>query len=196
MSGGGLGRLQEGRLTQFRKADGLASDFVWSLLAEKDGTLWVGTFGGGLCRWRDGRFATVSTREGLPNNIICHIADDGRGNFWISSCGGIFRVAKEELNRCADGQVKTVNCLVYGKAEGLSTLECSGGFQASGCRTPDGQLWFPTIRGLAVVLADVVVCCRGRVRRHRRRGWHGALRHPPPAASKNGTSGTATRPGK
>jgi signal transduction histidine kinase/ligand-binding sensor domain-containing protein len=151
MSGGGLGRLQEGRLTQFRKADGLASDFVWSLLAEKDGTLWVGTFGGGLCRWRDGRFATISTREGLPNNIICHIADDGRGNFWISSCGGIFRVAREELNRCADGQLKTVNCLSYGKAEGLSTLECSGGFQASGCRTPDGQLWFPTIRGLAVV---------------------------------------------
>jgi signal transduction histidine kinase/ligand-binding sensor domain-containing protein len=151
MSGGGLGRLQAGRLTQFRRPDGLANDFVWSLLAEKDGTLWVGTFGGGLCRLRDGRFATISTREGLPNNVICHIADDGLGNFWISSYGGIFRVPKQELNRCADGQLKAVNCLVYGKAEGLSTLECSGGFQPAGCRTPDGRLWFPTIKGLAVI---------------------------------------------
>ncbi|MGD0206516.1 MAG: two-component regulator propeller domain-containing protein [Verrucomicrobiota bacterium] len=151
MSGGGLGRLKDGKLTQFRRPDGLANDFVWSLLAEKDGTLWVGTFGGGLCRLRAGRFATISTREGLPNNVICHIADDGQGNFWISSYGGIFRVSKEELNRCADGQLKVVNCLVYGKAEGLSTLECSGGFQSAGCQTPDGQLWFSTIKGLAVV---------------------------------------------
>jgi len=124
---------------------------VWSLLAEKDGTLWVGTFGGGLCRLRDGRFATISTREGLPNNVICHIADDGLGNFWISSYGGIFRVPKQELNQCADGQLKAVNCLAYGKAEGLSTLECAGGFQPAGCRTPDGRLWFPTIKGLAVI---------------------------------------------
>jgi ligand-binding sensor domain-containing protein/signal transduction histidine kinase len=151
MSGGGLGRLKDGKLTQFRRQDGLANDFVWSLLAEKDGTLWVGTFGGGLCRLRNGRFATISTREGLPNNVICHIVDDGQGNFWISSYGGIFRVSKVELNRCADGQLKAVNCLVYGKAEGLSTLECSGGFQSAGCQTPDGQLWFPTIKGLAVV---------------------------------------------
>ncbi|MGO8838583.1 MAG: two-component regulator propeller domain-containing protein [Limisphaerales bacterium] len=158
MSGGGLGRLKDGELAQFRRMAGLPSDFVWSLLAEPDGTLWVGTFGGGLCRLRDGRFATISMREGLPDNIICHIADDGQGNFWISSYGGIFRVRKDELNRCADGQLKTVNCLVYGKAEGLSTLECSGGFQASGCQTPDGQIWFPTIKGLAVVHpADVKI---------------------------------------
>jgi signal transduction histidine kinase len=151
MSGGGLGRLKEGKLTQFRRSDGLADNFVWSLLAETNGTLWVGTFGGGLCRLREGRFATISAREGLPNNVICHIADDGKGNFWISSYGGIFRVRKEELDRCADGQLKAVNCLVYGKAEGLATLECSGGFQSAGCQTPDGQLWFPTIKGLAVV---------------------------------------------
>ena len=151
MSGGGLGRLQNGKLTQFRKADGLASDFVWSLLAEDNGTLWIGTFGGGLSRFLKGKFTTVSTSKGLPNNVICHIADDGRGNFWMSSYGGIFRVSKEELRQCADGTVKELNCFTYGKADGLSTLECSGGFQPSGCQTPDGRLWFPTSKGLAVV---------------------------------------------
>ncbi|MDB6021154.1 MAG: hypothetical protein JWQ04_1011, partial [Pedosphaera sp.] len=46
---------------------------------------------------------------------------------------------------------KSVFCFTYGKADGLSTLECSGGFQPSGCQTPDGRLWFPTSKGLAVV---------------------------------------------
>ena len=100
---------------------------------------------------KNGQFTTVSTREGLPDNVICHIADDGRGNFWISSYHGIFRIRKDDLRRCADGELKTVNCFSYGKADGLCSLECSGGFQPAGCQTPDGKLWFPTSKGLAVV---------------------------------------------
>ncbi len=151
MSGGGLGRLQGGTLKQFRKQDGLPNDFVWSLLAEEDGTLWVGTFGGGLCCLKDGRFTTISTHDGLPDDVICHIADDGRGNFWVSSYHGIFRIRKDDLHRCANGEVKTVTCFSYGKGDGLSTLECSGGFQPAGCQTADGKLWFPTSKGLAVI---------------------------------------------
>src|SRR5581483_4351314 len=114
------------------------NDFVWSLLAEEAGTLWVGTFGGGVCRLKNGQFTTLTTREGLPDNVICHIADDGRGNFWMSSYRGIFRIRKDDLRRCMDGEVKSVNCFSYGKADGLSTLECTGGFQPAGCQTPDG----------------------------------------------------------
>jgi len=66
LSGGGLGRLKEGQLTQFRRPAGLANDFVWSLLAEPDGTLWAGTFGGGLCRLRNGRFATFPSAKDCP----------------------------------------------------------------------------------------------------------------------------------
>ena len=69
----------------------------------------------------------------------------------MSSYGGIFCVSKEELNRCADGQVASVNCMVYDKADGLRSLECSGGFQPAGCTTPDGRLWFPTLKGLAAI---------------------------------------------
>jgi signal transduction histidine kinase len=43
-----------------------------------------------------------------------------------------------------------VNCLSYGKADGMPTLECSGGLQPPGGRTTDGRLWFPTSKGLAV----------------------------------------------
>jgi ligand-binding sensor domain-containing protein/signal transduction histidine kinase len=151
MSGGGLGRLKDGKATQFRQSDGLPSDYVWSLLAEEDGTLWIGTFGGGLCRWRNGQFATIGSRHGLPNNVIGHLTDDQRGYLWMGSYAGILRASKEELNRCADRQSRTVNFIGYGKTDGLASLECVEGLQPGGCRTADGRLWFPTSKGLAVI---------------------------------------------
>ncbi|MDW8310092.1 MAG: two-component regulator propeller domain-containing protein, partial [Verrucomicrobiales bacterium] len=156
MLGGGLGCLENGVIRQFGVKDGLAGEFVLCLRADSDGSLWIGTQGRGLSRFRDGRFATVNSNHGLPSDVICHIADDGRGYFWISSHAGIFRVARAELNRCADGLVSTVNCLSYGRGDGLPTLECSSGAQPAGCQTRDGRLWFATSRGLAVVNPDRV----------------------------------------
>lgn len=156
MYGGGLGRLQNGRVRQFRKADGLASDFVQSLHLEPDGTLWIGTFGGGLSRLKNGKFSNIGLEQGLPNNVICHIEDDERGSFWMSSYGGIFRVAKDELDRCADGEQSSIYSLGYGTGDGLPTLECSGGLQPAGCRSADGRLWFPTSKGLVVLNPDNV----------------------------------------
>ena len=150
MSGGGLGRLQQGVLRQFRRGDGLSSDFVRCLHLASDGTLWIGTFNG-LNRLKDGRFVAITKEQGLQNNTICAIEDDGQGYFWISSHGGIMRVNQAELNRCADGQIKQLRCLTYGLSDGLPTLVCSGGFQPASCRTEDGRLWFPTSKGLVAV---------------------------------------------
>ena len=150
MSGGGLGRLQQGVLRQFRRSDGLSSDFVQCLHLDGDETLWIGTFNG-LNRFKGGRFVAITKKQGLSDDTICDIEDDGRGYFWLSSHGGIMRVNQAELNRCANGQVKELHCLTYGLSDGMPTLECSGGFQPAGCRTKDGRLWFPTSKGLVAV---------------------------------------------
>lgn len=152
MSGGGLGRWREGTgAEQFRKTNGMPANDVWSLLPSARGGLWIGTVGGGLARWRNGRFASIGEAAGLPNDVICQIADDGRGSLWLGTRGGIFRAAETDLERCADGQLAKVPFFALGRADGLATLECAGGFQPSHGRTPDGRLWFPTARGLAVV---------------------------------------------
>ena len=151
MLGGGLGRWKDGALKQFRKQDGLSSDFVLALYAEADGTLWIGTSDNGLCRLREGKFATISTPQGMLASIISQIADDGAGNLWMGSHHGILRVSKADLNRCANGEATSVRCLSYGKAEGLASQKCSGGFQPAVCQTTDGRLWFPTAKGLAII---------------------------------------------
>ena len=151
MCGGGLGRLRDGALKQFTTADGLSSDFVQALYLDHDGVLWIGTSGGGLNRLRHDHFSTITRNQGLADNVICRIVEDGQGYLWIGSHGGIMRISKAELNLCSDGATNVVQCMVYGKGEGMPALECTGGLQPSGCTTSDGRLWFPTVRGLVVV---------------------------------------------
>jgi len=152
MSAGGLAVRTNGSWKVFREKNGLTSDYVQCLRPEPGAVLWIGTMGGGLCRYKAGRFAAVDVKQGLPNNVICAVEDDGLENYWISSLGGLFRVNKEELNLCADGKVSAIHAMIYGKDEGLPTLECSGGFEPSAAKTQDGRMWFPTRKGLAGVL--------------------------------------------
>lgn len=151
MLGGGLGRLQNGSLRQFQKGDGLSSDYVQCLKLGVDGALWIGSYGSGLNRLKDGRFSRITTANGLPNDFLCAIEDDGRGNFWISSHNGIFRASQKALADCADGTATHVNCLAYGKGDGLMSIECSGGLQPAACRLPDGRICFTTSKGLAII---------------------------------------------
>jgi len=155
LDGGGICRIKGEQLKSFRTGDGLVSDYVRTLHADSDGSLWIGTRGG-LSRFKNGKFAKVTARNGLPSDVICQILDDDKGNYWMSSFGGLFRVAKTELNRCADGEINSVSCLVCDSSGGLATLEMSEQGQPAGCRTSDGRLWFATGRGLAMVVPEEV----------------------------------------
>ncbi len=151
MIGGGLGRFAGGQHRRFRTTDGLPSDSIQALLADADGTLWIGTADAGLCRLRDGKFSTIALRHGLASNTICHIADDGLGHLWLGTHHGIARLARTELDLCADGLAERVNPLVFDRNDGLPTIELAGGLHSAGARSPDGRLWFPTGRGLVTI---------------------------------------------
>lgn len=147
----GLYRWDKSELLHLGIQDGLRSDSIWSLRADADGTMWIGTCGGGLSRWRDGKIKTWTTRDGLINDVICQILEDRRGNLWLGSYGGVFRVSKAALNAAASDSDQVLHCVSYGRADGLPSTECRGGFQPSGCESRDGRLWFPTIKGFAVL---------------------------------------------
>jgi signal transduction histidine kinase/ligand-binding sensor domain-containing protein len=149
--GAGLGHFRDNEFRTYQDQAGLADNFILSLKAETNGALWIGTLDHGLCRFQSGQFRTLTTAHGLPANIIYHIADDHLGFFWFNSPVGLFRVSKQQLHACADGQLARLDVLTYGKTEGLATLAGTGGFTPSGFRAPDGRLWFSNSRGIAVV---------------------------------------------
>jgi ligand-binding sensor domain-containing protein/signal transduction histidine kinase len=147
----GLYHCHDGQWSHLGKKDGLKNESVWSLYPDADGSLWIGTCGGGLSHWRNGRINTWTTQNGLINDVICQILEDNRGNLWLGSYGGVFRLKKAGLELPSGAPAPAIYCDSFGKADGLPSIECQGGFQPSGLKTRDGRLWFPTIKGFAVV---------------------------------------------
>ena len=149
-AGGGLNCLSNGQFTVFTRQNGLAGDFVRTLYADAQGVLWIGT-SQGLSRMKNGRLTAITTRQGLWDDTISQILEDDQGRLWLGSNRGISRVPKAELERVSDGELASFTPVVFGKAEGLESLECTGGFCPAGLKTRDGRLWFSTVKGLAIV---------------------------------------------
>lgn len=147
---GGVSRMKDGRIATWTTKDGLASNHVLSFYEDRRGTLWIGTGEGGLCRFRDGKFTTIAVKNGLYDNLAFQIlpdADDDSGSLWMSCNKGIYRVSLRELEDFANGRRPSVSSYAYGVSDGMLSRECNGGAPA-GWKTPDGRLWFPTVKGV------------------------------------------------
>jgi ligand-binding sensor domain-containing protein/signal transduction histidine kinase len=152
----GLSRYRDGEFIAYSQTDGMPESTVRTIYEDQSGTLWIGTYDAGLYRLKDGKFTACRAKDGLFNNGVFQILEDARGNFWMSCNLGIYRVSKQQLNDFADGKIKLVDSVSYGKRDGLLNPECNGGYQPAGIRSRDGRLWFPTQEGVAVVEPEAV----------------------------------------
>lgn len=84
----GLAHLVNGKTTIFTKKDGLADNYVKSVVVDRRGDLWVGTNGGGLSRLVNGRFVNYTTRDGLSSNAVWSVYEDTRGTLWVGTIDG------------------------------------------------------------------------------------------------------------
>jgi len=96
---GGLARFDGYEFKVFqhepRKPTSLAHNYVWTLLVDKTGTLWVGTNGGGLDRY-DRRTESFihfgydsNDPRRLPHANIKVLFEDSQGRLWVGSNGGL-----------------------------------------------------------------------------------------------------------
>lgn len=122
-----------------------------ALLVDADGAVWLGTVGEGLARLQGDRLDRWTQREGLHEETVLGLLDGGDGHLWLSGTHGISRVARADLEAVAAGRRPAVTPLLLGTADGMRDRECNGGATPSAWRGTDGRLWFPTIRGVAVV---------------------------------------------
>ena len=143
----GLNRFHDGRFVADPAFAALSRDRIWSIYPESPDTLWIGTRGAGLVRVQNGKASRITTQEGLLSNSIFQVIGDGRGRLWMSGPLGLSAASIADLNSAADGKSESVAVLSYGTGDGLESTQINGGVQPSGCVAPDGELWFPSVKG-------------------------------------------------
>jgi signal transduction histidine kinase/CheY-like chemotaxis protein len=93
-------------LRQFGPDEGLSQHFIYCLLQDRQGYLWLGT-AEGLVRYDGTRFVTFTTRDGLADNFITALQEDAAtGHLWVAhyqgarsvrpAAGGRFRTARAD----------------------------------------------------------------------------------------------------
>ncbi len=146
----GLACLQSGRHRVYTVEDGLASEAVHAIHEDAAGDLWLAT-AGGLSQLHGGGIRSFTARDGLFDNVLFRVLEDSYDNLWLSCSRGIFRVSKQDLEAYSAGRIPSVRHVAYTSADGLKSPECAGPTQPAGWKTQDGRLWFPTVKGIAVI---------------------------------------------
>jgi signal transduction histidine kinase/ligand-binding sensor domain-containing protein len=125
--------------------------YVRAIHEDADGVMWFGTYGSGIYRWENGVVTNIRKEHGLYDNIVSHLVEDENGVFWSGSNNGIFRTSRAMLNRFHRKEIMRVRSEFYGKRDGMNSAETNGGFQPNVIRDEDGNLYFPTVMGVAKV---------------------------------------------
>jgi signal transduction histidine kinase/ligand-binding sensor domain-containing protein len=129
---------------------------VRCLYTTADGSLWIGYASSGIGRWHDGNYARITSAQGLYDDHVSQMLSDGQGGLWLTSNHGLFQVRLEELVDVAEGRSTHLRSNVYGRGEGLPSLQPVYENNPTAWRGNDGQLWFATRKGVLTVQPDKI----------------------------------------
>ena len=120
---------------------------IWSLYADDDGAVWVGTFRGGLLRFRDGHFERFTTKDGLPDeedlSRLVHV-------FAKSVIPGSDQVRGQHITLLDDHNAyqigKALGGMLVASVTGRTTNYVSGGERNSHQGPPGGNIVAAVVR--------------------------------------------------
>jgi ligand-binding sensor domain-containing protein len=152
---GGLSRIREGKFVTDPVTGRLASERIWALHQDAGGAVWIGTLGAGLFRYRNGRMDELESTAGMPRTIH-QIIEDSAGNMWFSGPRGVLKIQRTDLDRAIERRAAQIPMIWYGTAEGMKSVQMSGGAQPAGAISPNGDVWFPSAQGTVAIPSDAV----------------------------------------
>lgn len=130
----------------------LAADMPVSVYPAGNGNVLFGTMNSGLILIdKNQKIFRIDSRKGLCSDTVLGIVPDDDGNLWFSSTKGLFSLPQSLVLKAATAENETVFCNLYGSADGIRRPESTGGVQPSVLKRRNGDLWFPTLEGVAVL---------------------------------------------
>jgi PAS domain S-box-containing protein len=159
----GLDRFRQTAVTTMSVRQGLSQGTPWSVLAARDGSVWIGTLDG-LNRIENDRITIYRTRPttarsvataleprhvrqvvdaGLPDNLIQSLFEDERGRLWVSTREGVAWFENERFTPVPDvsGGVHAITGHSAGNiwiSEATALIQLAGG--RIGARVPWSDL--------------------------------------------------------
>ena len=133
----GVSSIDGDLVTNYYESDGLISNDVWSIAADKNGKIWIGTIDG-VCFYNDQEFTKfilpegkIDSTLGISSKKMVHsIFEDSKGTLWFSSNAGLFSYANNSLTNVS-------------KKSGIKTNFVNEIFEDR-----NGELWVSTKIGL------------------------------------------------
>ena len=149
-SGGGLYRLDSGKVQHFGRDEGFRSTVIYSVYVDRQGELWIGS-ADGLSWFQDGAIRTVNSQQGLPADQVFAILDDSFNRIWLGGQIGITVIDKKSLSEWASGVRHKLEPVLYPFPRGVES-GFSIQFFPNAARSTDGHLWFGGMGGLCEVM--------------------------------------------
>ncbi|WP_298537389.1 hybrid sensor histidine kinase/response regulator transcription factor [uncultured Algibacter sp.] len=126
-----------------KNPNSLSHNSIYSILEDKEGVFWIGTFGGGLNKMTlpatgnsDPVFKCYTEKDGLANNAVYGLLEDDNGILWVSTDNGI-----------SSFNPKTETFKNFNKEDGLQ----SNNFRMNAYfKSKEGYLFFGGLKGLNV----------------------------------------------
>ena len=129
---------------------GPSSEMVFSLYEDPEGSIWAGT-NEGLLVLKDDQFRLFNRSHGLQFNGIFRMIEDDYGYLWASGNFGIQRMKVEDLLTVKNDETreKRINSRLFDTSDGMANHETNGGVFPAGWKMNNGEIWFPTMQGIA-----------------------------------------------
>jgi signal transduction histidine kinase/ligand-binding sensor domain-containing protein len=138
-------------ISRYTTRQGLASNFLYSFYVDSENNIWAGSLGEGLSIFDGNNFHNFSIKNGMFDDVVFQILEDNFGRMWFSCNKGIYQVDRRQFMDVINGSSTHITYTAYGKENGMSASECNGGTSPAGWKTANGNLWFPTSRGVTMV---------------------------------------------
>ncbi|ROR32903.1 ligand-binding sensor domain-containing protein [Inmirania thermothiophila] len=111
-------------------------NYVFSIIAARDDTIWAGTWGGGVSRFDGRRWTNYTRKDGLAGNIVYAVAQAPDGALWFGTDAGLSRFDGRDWES-------------FNPHHGLTGRDVY-----AVVATPDGSIWAGTRGGVTRLVRD------------------------------------------
>lgn len=64
-------------------------NYIVSIIVDRDGVVWTGTWGGGLARFDGKNWKNYTVKDGLPGNHVFMLHQEASGQIWVGTSNGL-----------------------------------------------------------------------------------------------------------